>query len=210
MLNICHMANVVFIFQHGLWWIRKADTEATACYSLDTTVLPTYGTSRTLSSSSFVVVMSLPRNFSWLVAGKLAGCGCPASEAELRAMIAAGVRHLITLSASDFPPPACAAAMFDLSWIPLAVPEFRGPSLENFHLFFQVCESAKGEGVAVHCRMGRGRTGCLLAAYLIRYDGLSAWEAIGRVRQARPGSVETRHQEEALEMLEKSLLQHSS
>jgi len=44
--------------------------------------------------------------------------------------------------------------------------------------------------VLVHCAAGIGRTGAVLAAYLIRTENLSATEAIFRVRSQRPGSIE--------------------
>lgn len=48
-------------------------------------------------------------------------------------------------------------------------------------------------------RRGLGRTGTLLACYLVRREGLDAGEAIVRVRRIRPGSVETREQAQAVE-----------
>jgi atypical dual specificity phosphatase len=45
--------------------------------------------------------------------------------------------------------------------------------------------------------MGQGRTGTVLAAYLIR-TGASAEEALARVRAACPGAVGTAEQERAL------------
>jgi len=56
---------------------------------------------------------------------------------------------------------------------------------------------AAGERVAVHCGAGKGRTGTLLACYLV-YQGLAADAAIARVRAVRPGSVETRAQAAAV------------
>jgi atypical dual specificity phosphatase len=50
---------------------------------------------------------------------------------------------------------------------------------------------ATGEGAAVHCGGGLGRTGTVLACYLASSEGLGAEEAIQRVRAMRPGSVET-------------------
>jgi hypothetical protein len=69
--------------------------------------------------------MVLPRNFSWLVAGEVAGCACPSSEAELRGLVDAGVRHLVTLSYADSPPPACTATLLDLAWTSLPIAEFQ-------------------------------------------------------------------------------------
>ncbi|MEM2545970.1 MAG: hypothetical protein QXJ49_07265, partial [Nitrososphaerota archaeon] len=40
------------------------------------------------------------------------------------------------------------------------------------------------------CAAGQGRTGTVLAAYLIVTEGLQPDEAIARVRSVRPGSVE--------------------
>jgi atypical dual specificity phosphatase len=43
-----------------------------------------------------------------------------------------------------------------------------------------------------------GRTGTALAAYMVS-EGLSAAEAISFIRTVRPGSIETRAQEQAIE-----------
>ena len=54
------------------------------------------------------------------------------------------------------------------------------------------------QGVCVHCRMGRGRTGVMLACYLIKYYCQHPSTAILNVRLKRPGSVETYGQEYAV------------
>jgi ADP-ribosyl-[dinitrogen reductase] hydrolase len=54
-----------------------------------------------------------------------------------------------------------------------------------------------GEGVVLHCQAGLGRTGTVAARILID-RGLSASDAIQRVRHARPGSIETSAQEDYL------------
>ncbi|KAF2894722.1 hypothetical protein ILUMI_11446 [Ignelater luminosus] len=52
--------------------------------------------------------------------------------------------------------------------------------------------------VGVHCRMGRGRTGVMVACYLVRFHDMAPERAINKVRIQRPGSVETRTQERAV------------
>ena len=59
-------------------------------------------------------------------------------------------------------------------------------------------ETAKGSCVAIHCAMGCGRTGTMLACYLMQQEGLSAEEVIAETRKRRKGSIENRKQEQAV------------
>jgi protein-tyrosine phosphatase len=59
-------------------------------------------------------------------------------------------------------------------------------------------EIAADRPVLVHCHEGKDRTGLLLACYLMRYQALSADEAIDRVRAARPGAMSALGYEEAV------------
>ena len=54
------------------------------------------------------------------------------------------------------------------------------------------------QGVVCHCHWGRGRTGTMLAAYLVSHSNLPARQAIEHVRQMRPYSVETVRQERVI------------
>lgn len=51
------------------------------------------------------------------------------------------------------------------------------------------CVINKGGKIAVHCKAGLGRTGCLIGAHLIYTHGFTANECIAYMRMIRPGMV---------------------
>ena len=63
----------------------------------------------------------------------------------------------------------------------------------------------KDEVLAVHCLAGLGRTGTILASWLIQ-DGLTASAALERIRKIEPGYVQSVEQEVFLHAVEADLL----
>jgi atypical dual specificity phosphatase len=56
---------------------------------------------------------------------------------------------------------------------------------------------SEGKPVGVSCGAGLGRTGTILACYLVS-KGLKLEMAVNEVRDKRPGSIETKEQEQAI------------
>ncbi|XP_013786531.1 dual specificity protein phosphatase 23-like [Limulus polyphemus] len=135
-----------------------------------------------------------PRYFSWIEDGKLAAFGWPSTPANLRYLIDNGIVHLVTLSPEKRP---FIHAFPELEWTEIKIREFDPPTITQIEKFMKVCDKAfqKTEAVGVHCRMGRGRTGTMLACYFVKFHSMSPRDAVDTVRKLRPGSVETYSQE---------------
>jgi atypical dual specificity phosphatase len=144
------------------------------------------------------VLFGLDRG-AWIERGALLACAYPRRERSLAGLAEQGVGVLINLHERAHDPRRL--ERYGLAEVHLPVRDFAAPSPGQLARGIAAIASARdrGEVVAVHCGGGLGRTGTLLACYLVQRDGLEAKEAIERVRRARPGSVETRAQVEAVE-----------
>lgn len=133
----------------------------------------------------------------WLEEGRVLACAYPKREAALSALTRRGVSVLVNLHERAHDPTRL--RRHGLTEVHLPVRDFTAPSLEQLDQGVTAIEQAVGEGknVAVHCGGGLGRTGTLLACYLVN-QGTAAAVAIARVRGLRPGSIETREQVDAV------------
>ena len=127
----------------------------------------------------------------WVAPGVL-GCAYPRTERALAALSASGVRLLVNLH--ERPHGSARLERHGLREAHLPVKDFATPSPEQIErgvgAIFDAL--AAGEAVAVHCGGGLGRTGTVLACYLLASsEDLGPEEAVRRVRTLRPGSVET-------------------
>ena len=148
-------------------------------------------------------VTGRPDNFSWLIENKLAGSAIPTSIDEVKWVIDQGVKSIVTIREETL----------DESWVKdvnylhilsndMSVPEF--DDLIHAVDFIHQRITNK-EPVLVHCLAGMGRTGVVLACYLVKYQNMTADEATQKVREERPGSIQSYPQDEIIFRFEKSL-----
>ena len=124
------------------------------------------------------------------------------TEAELKAVKEQGVQAIVSLTGTPLSPNVVSRLGFEYLHSHIS----GAPSIEQLDHIIQFVEreNAHSKPVLVHCGEGKGRTGTVLAAYLV-YHGLSADEAIRVVREKRPGSIENLEQENAIREFEKHL-----
>lgn len=139
-----------------------------------------------------------PPGFSWIDKPHLAALARPAGPDDLAWLRRNGVEVLVSLT--EDPVPRSWVNDSGLMAVNVPVPDMEPPTDRQLdHLLDTIRKAnASGMGVAVHCGAGLGRTGTVLAAYFV-VGGMDPKEAVARVRDLRPGSVETADQERAVE-----------
>ncbi|WP_415281930.1 dual specificity protein phosphatase family protein [Candidatus Nitrososphaera sp. FF02] len=149
------------------------------------------------------MVSERPTNFGWVIEGKLAGSGLPVSSEEFGWLLEHGVKSVVTVRESALPP----AWTGRIGYMHLQVDDYGAPELEEIDRAVDFIDGEIGAGrpVTVHSAAGKGRTGLILASYLIKKEGLGARQSIDRIRSMRPGSIQSEAQEKALEVYEKYL-----
>ena len=148
-------------------------------------------------------VTGRPDKFSWLIKSKLAGSGIPTSINEVQWVLDQGIKSIVTIREE----PLDESWTRDINYLhvlsnDMGVPEFNDliHAVDFIHR-----RITSNEPVLVHCLAGMGRTGVILACYLVKYQNMSADEATQKVRKERPGSIQSYPQEEIIFRFEKFL-----
>jgi len=139
--------------------------------------------------------------FSWVIDQKLAGSRAPRSRSELIALKHQGIRALVRL----VEPHESRVTTSEIHEVGLEdynepVPDFEAPTPAQIDKITAYIDSRLEAGVAVDvsCNAGIGRSGVILACYLI-HKGLTAKDALELVRRKRGRGPEVPEQIEAVE-----------
>jgi atypical dual specificity phosphatase len=154
------------------------------------------------------------QGFYWLIEGQLAGCPRPGSRRGdrsdrtmegVRAALDEDVAWLRTrgigalLSLTETPLDRDVLSRYGIDSLHLPIDDLHAPSAAQLHyaLAFIDRQQALDHAVAVHCLMGQGRTGTVLAAHRIR-AGNTPDAALAELRALSPGAIGSPEQETAL------------
>ena len=148
-------------------------------------------------------VTGKPDNFSWIIENKLAGSAIPTSIDEVQWVIEQGVKSIVTIRED----PLDDDWVKDVNYLHVSSNDMGVPQFADltYAVDFIHRRITNNEPVMVHCLAGLGRTGTILACYLVKYQNLSADDAIQKVREERPGSIQSYPQEEIIFQFAKSL-----
>ena len=129
-------------------------------------------------------ISEYPR-FRWLAAGKIAGAPHPDLVGGIEAVASflreQGIGSIVSLC--ERPLRANVESM-GFSYLFAETPDLRPPMDLQRILGFMEMQVEQGKGVLVHCFAGIGRTGTVLAAWLLRQEPtLTTTEAVARVRE---------------------------
>lgn len=149
-------------------------------------------------------VSNKPTNFSWVIDNKLAGSGTPMTSEQYRWLTKNNIKSIVTVR--EFPLPQNwlvdnekETIINDYKFV--YVKDYGVPSLEvldNIVDYINIKITKEKKPLVVHCAAGKGRTGTILAAYLLKQDNISSQDAIKKIRSLRPGSIQSKIQEEIL------------
>jgi atypical dual specificity phosphatase len=157
-------------------------------------------------------VADRPTNFGWVLDGKLAGSGLPMTYSQFFWLIKHGIKTIITVREVPLPSNWFTDSIKNIesdniNYLHLSVEDFGAPSIEEIDSTVDYIQRQidNRKPVMVHCAAGKGRTGTILAAYLLKNENLTAELAIKKIRNLRPGSIQSNIQEMTISMYENYL-----
>ncbi len=142
-----------------------------------------------------------PTNFSWLNEEKLAGSGMPTTFDEFHWIVNQGVKSIVTMTENSLPD----EWVQSIDYLHVPTPDLTAPDMDRIESAVDFINEQinNGQPVMVHCAAGMGRAGTILACYFVKYKKLTAEKAIEKIRNDRPGSIQSEVQELAIGFFEK-------
>ena len=147
-----------------------------------------------------------PTNFSWVYHNKLAGSGTPLTYSQYNWLANQGIRSIVTLREFALPEEWMNSKSEnnvinknDYNFV--YVKDYHAPEINILDEIVDYIDNKieyENKPVVVHCAAGKGRTGTILAAYIMKRENITAKEAITKIRHIRSGSIQSKIQEQRI------------
>jgi atypical dual specificity phosphatase len=139
-------------------------------------------------------------NFGWMIEGELAGSGRPCTKEELVWLKEQGIEAIVSLTETSLRKDKILLPWldeFECRHIPIV--DHAAPEQSQIDECVEFIKMRRGrkKPILVHCAGGYGRTGTMLACYLVSI-GHQPRVAVDEVRRKRPNSIEGSGQEESV------------
>ncbi|MDW8083870.1 MAG: dual specificity protein phosphatase family protein [Candidatus Caldarchaeum sp.] len=146
-------------------------------------------------------LMGRPPNYQEIFE-RVVASGLPSTKRHVRYLRDRGITAIISLT--EFPLPKKLLDGTTIKYFHFPLEDHKPADPNTIREIVKTIQTLvkSGDKVLVHCLAGLGRTGMVLAAYLMMEEKIDWRASLERVRTLRPGSVEA-GQEKTLEELEK-------
>lgn len=128
----------------------------------------------------------------WILPNQLVGMPQPQVD-DLSALHNTGVKAIISLLEDEIGLDTYTKNNFKSKWIPIA--DDSAPTLKQVSDLVEYIDKQLDQNcpVAIHCKGGKGRTGTMLAAYLIS-KGTSYEDTMNQINEAKPNAIKKEFQ----------------
>jgi len=137
-------------------------------------------------------------DFFWLIPNKISGGSQPAVPSDFEFLLKQGIKDIISLI-EDPRKIRELAKQTGINVHSIPIIDFSIPTHSQIQQFVSLLTNNMNRNhiTFIHCLAGCGRTGMMLALYLV-HCGYNATEAINKVRSVRPCSIESEQQKQII------------
>ena len=135
------------------------------------------------------IFQDTPHRFGW-IDEYVAGSGRPTSFEQVKWVKERGISMIVSLTESPLPNEW--VEELKIKYLHFPIKDHSAPSVEVVEkIVKEIMKEVEARGrVLVHCGAGLGRTGVILASYIIAKKIITPEDAIRIIRKMRPGSIE--------------------